>query len=280
MTEISASLVKELRDETNAGMMECKKALTEAAGDKVRALKILRERGVAIAAKKASRAANQGVIAAFVAPGMQSAGMVEVNCETDFVAKNDKFLAFVAALAKKASEAGEELVAQSAGEVTAKIAEIGENIVLRRAIKFVVQGTGAVAAYIHHGNSLGVLVECACGGSETLAKPDFAPLLKDLAMQVAASAPKYVSSADVPAAELASEREIFAKQITGKPANIVEKIVDGKMGKFYEQVCLNDQLFIKDDKVKISAVLKAAGAKLGDNVGVRRFARFQVGEKL
>lgn len=279
MAEISSALVKELREETNVGMMECKKALVEAGGDKAKALRILRERGAAIAAKKASRSANQGVVAAFISEDTRLGGMVEINCETDFVAKNEKFIAFAREAARKAAETEGDIAGLMAEAITAKIAEIGENIVLRRSARFAAQQPGATAAYIHYGNTIGVLVECGCGKPETTRSPDFAALMKDLAMQVAAAAPRYVAPQDVPAEVLTAEREIYAKQITGKPRNIIEKIVDGKIAKFYEQVCLNNQPFIKDDKQKISAVLKSAGAKTGDSIFVRRFARFQVGEK-
>lgn len=279
MTDISAALVKELREETNAGMMECKRALVEAQGDKAKAVTILRERGIAIAHKKASRAANQGVIASALLEGGRAGSLVEVNCETDFVAKNEKFKAFVQSLAGRAAAAEINLAEAAAAEVTAQIAEIKENIVVRRSLRYAVQGAGRVASYIHHGGTIGVLLEAACQKPETAGQPAFLELVKDLCLHVAASSPAYIDRHGVPAGVIAAERDIYAKQIVGKPANIIGKIVDGKMNKFYEQVCLVDQPFVKDQDKRVSALLKEQGALLNDAVSVRRFARFQVGEK-
>ncbi len=278
MTDISAALVKELRDATNAGMMECKRALVEAKGDKAQAIKILRERGIAIAQKKSSRSANQGVIASALAAGGRAGSLIEVNCETDFVAKNEKFKAFVQSLAERVAAAPAGDLA-AAAEITAKIAEIGENIVIRRTLGYALQGPGRVASYIHHGNTIGVLIETACAKPETAASPLFLELTKDLCLHIAASSPRFIDQRGVPAEVIAAEREIYGKQIQGKPANIVGKIVDGKMKKFYEQVCLVDQPFVKDQNKPVSALLKEKGAQLNDTLGVRRFARFQVGEK-
>ncbi len=279
MTHISAALVKELRDETNVGMMECKRALVEAQGDKSKAVTILRERGIAIAHKKSSRAANQGVIAAALLEDGRVGSLVEVNCETDFVAKNEKFKAFVQALAGQAATAEVNLSQTAATEITAKIAEIGENIVVRRNLRYSVQDTGRVAAYIHHGSTIGVLLEATCQKIETVANPLFHELLKDLCLHVAASNPGYIDRQGVPADIIAAEREIYAKQIEGKPANIIGKIVDGKINKFFEQVCLVDQPFVKDQDKRVSVLLKEKGALLNDSVSIRRFARFQVGEQ-
>lgn len=280
MVEISAALVKELREETNVGMMECKRALQETGGDKARAVKILRERGMAIAEKKAGRAANQGSIASAVTEHGRAGSLIEVNCETDFVAKNDTFKAFVAALAAQATGLDDSLAEAAKQAVTAKIAEIGENIVVRRNLRFVTQGAGAVTSYIHHGSTVGVLLELGCQKTETPATPAFKELAKDLCLHIAASSPRFTDRTAVPPDVIAAEREIFAKQVQGKPANIVDKIVDGKMNKFYEQACLVDQPFVKDQDKKVAALLKEKSAAAGETFTVRRFARFQVGEKL
>ena len=287
MTDISAALVKELRDATNVGMMECKRALVEAKGDKVLAVKLLRERGIAIAQKKSSRIANQGVIASALLEGGQSGSLIEINCETDFVAKNEKFKAFVQTLAERAAKAeingasrAINLAEAAIAEVTAKIAEIGENIVVRRNLRYAVQTTGRVASYIHHGNTIGVLLEASCQKIETVDHPVFLELLKDLCLHIAASSPQFIDRQSVPANVIAAERDICAKQIQGKPANIVGKIVDGKMNKYFEQICLVDQPFVKDQDKHVSVLLKEIAGQLGDTVSVRRFARFQVGEKL
>ena len=279
MVDISAALVKELREETNVGMMECKKALVEAGGDKAKAVKILRERGMAIAAKKSSRAANQGLVVSALV-GNKTGALIEINCETDFVAKNDGFKAFAADIAGRAAASQGDVAAEVKDLVTARIAEIGENIVFRRSVRFQVQGHGLVISYIHHGSTIGVLLECACGKPETEASPVFQALLKDIAMHIAAAFPKYLDRTTVPAAVIAAEREIFAKQVQGKPANIIEKIVDGKIGKFFEQACLVDQPFIKDQDQTVAALVKAKAAELGDTLTLKRFARYQVGEAI
>lgn len=280
MTDISAALVKELREETNVGMMECKRALIETNGDKKAAIKILRERGIAIAAKKATRAANQGVIASAIAAGAQAGSLIEINCETDFVAKNPGFRAFVQSLAEKAVAGDINLAEAAKAEITAKITETGENIVARRTLRYALQGTGAVTSYIHHGSMIGVLLEAGCQKSETLTNPVFLETVKDLCLQVAAANPKFLDSKSIPADVMAAERDICAKQVTGKPPAIVEKIVEGKMKKYYEQVCLVDQPFIKDPTKTITALLNEKGALLGDALTVRRFARFQIGEAI
>ncbi|MDO9541149.1 MAG: translation elongation factor Ts [Kiritimatiellia bacterium] len=278
MTEISVALVKALRDETNAGMMECKRALAEAKGDKTKALRILRERGIAIAEKKSSRAVNQGVISSFIAETGQAGSLIEVNCETDFAAKNDGFRSFVAKLAEKAVTSDGSLVEAVKEDITAKIAETGENIVVRRNIRFVLQKPGMVASYIHHGSKIGVLLELNCVQNDTAAKPDFKDLAKDICLHVTASAPRFLDRAGVPPEIVTAEKEIFAKQVTGKPPQIVEKIVEGKMGKFYGQACLLEQPFVKDQNKTIASLLAEKGKALADEIKVGRFVRFQVGE--
>ena len=278
MAEISASLVKELREETGVGMMECKKALVEAHGDKVAAVKILRESGMAIAAKKASRAAKQGVIAADVAADAQSGRMIEVNCETDFVAKNDNFKAFVAELLQNANGVADNGLAETAkAKVDAKIAEIGENIVARRNVSYKVQGTGAIAGYVHLGGKLGVLVEVGCQNAASVQNPAVKTLLADLTLHVTAVAPMCITRDQVPAATVQAEKEIYAKQVEGKPANIIDKIVAGKLDKYYSQACLVEQAFVKDQDKTVAAVLAEAGKAAGDEFTIRRFVRWQLG---
>ncbi len=279
MTEISALLVKELREETNVGIMECKRALVEAKGDKAQAIKILRHRGLAIAQKKATRAANQGVIASAIEGDGQAGSLVEVNCETDFVAKNEKFLAFVQQLAAQAAAAEVDLAQTAAAEITAQIAAIGENIVLRRQLRFARQATGKVVSYIHHGNRIGVLLEISCQKPETATQPLFLELAKDLCLHIAASSPLCLDRNSVPEAVAAAEREIYAKQVQDKPAQIIDKIVAGKMNKFYEQNCLVDQPFVKDQDQRVGELLKKTGGQLNDSLCIQRYARFQVGEK-
>lgn len=278
MSTISASLVKELREETGVGMMECKRALVEANGDKAAAIKILREAGMAIAAKKASRAAKQGIIAAYVSDDAQTGRMIEVNCETDFVAKNDNFKAFVNELLQDAAGLADDTLAEAAKDkVDAKIAEIGENIIARRNITYTVQNTGAVAAYVHMGGKLGVLVEVACSKPESVQTPAVKDLLSDLTLHITAAAPMCITRDEVPADLVAAEKDIYAKQVEGKPANIVEKIVEGKLDKYFGQICLVEQAFVKDQDKTIGQVLKDAGQAVGDDFTIVRFVRWQLG---
>jgi elongation factor Ts len=276
--EITAAMVKQLRDETGLGMMECKKALVETNGDKQAAIKVLRERGLAIAGKKADRVAKDGRIACEIYDGGKSGVMIEVNCETDFVARNASFQAFLKDLVQIAKTVGDNALAEAVREqVAAKIAEIGENIVVRRNVKYAVQGVGIVAGYIHLGEKVGVLVEIGCTKPESLSSDVFREAVKDVTLHIAASNPAYLQRADVPADVLQTEREIYAKQVEGKPAHIVEKIVAGKLDKFYQQNCLVEQAFVKDADHTVAEVLKARGDAIGDTLTIRRFARYQVG---
>ena len=276
--DISASMVKELRDETGLGMMECKKALIETNGDKAAAIKVLRERGMAIAGKKADRVAKDGRVACDIYDGGRTGVMIEVDCETDFVARNSVFQAFMKDLVVKAHNATDNGLAEAVkDQVQAKIAEIGENIIVRRNVRFQVQGEGIVAGYIHLGEKVGVLLEVGCTQAATVAKEAFRDAVKDVTLQIAASNPSYLDRASVPADVIAAEREIYAKQVENKPANIVQKIVDGKLEKFYQQGCLIEQAFVKDPDVSITEMLAARSKEVGDTLTVRRFVRYQVG---
>ena len=278
MAEISASLVKELREETGVGMMECKRALVEANGDKAAAIKLLRESGMAIAAKKASRTAKQGIIAAEIGADAQSGLMIEINCETDFVSKNDQFKNFVADLIPAARGIADNTLAEVAkAKVDARIAEIGENIIARRNISYRVQGTGAVAAYVHLGGKLGVMVEVGCKNAASVQNPAVKEMLADLTLHITAVNPACITRDQVPAETIQAEKEIYAKQVEGKPANIIEKIVAGKLEKFYGQICLVEQPFVKDQDKTVAAVLAEAGKAAGDEFTIRRFVRWQLG---
>ncbi|MBM4148567.1 MAG: translation elongation factor Ts [Lentisphaerae bacterium] len=278
MTEISAATVKQLRDSTNVSMMECKRALVEAGGDVEKATRLLRERGMAVAAKKASRTANQGLVASAASADGRTVSLVEVNCETDFVARNADFQKFVANVAARATETDAPLRDAMSDVVTAAVASIGENIVLKRNTRLSVQGVGMVGSYIHLGGKVGVLVEVACGKAETESKPGLAELAKDMTLQIAAASPKYVSPAEVDKALLAQERDIYAKQIQNKPPQVVEKIVDGKIKKFFSEICLVEQPYIREPKMTVQQVIDAKAKELGDTLSVRRFVRFQLGE--
>jgi len=277
MATITASLVKELRDTTKVSMMECKKALQEADGDIDAAMKCLRERGMAVAAKKATRTANQGLIASSSTEDGNTLSLVEVNCETDFVTRNQTFIDFVKLVSDKALETDEELSVLMKDELTAKIAEIGENMKIKRNIRYIATGNNAVASYIHLGGKVGVLVELSCEKTETKDSPVFQELIKDITLHIAAMAPKYLNSESVDADEIASERAIYAKQVEGKPENIIDKIVDGKMNKFFSEICLVNQGFVKEPKQSITELLAEVGKTLDDKIEIVRYVRFQLG---
>ncbi len=274
---ITASQVKELRDATNVSMMECKKALVECSGNMEEAIKKLRERGVAVAAKRAEKAANQGIIAAVESADGGTIGMVEVNCETDFVARNADFKAFVDSVARKAPETDKPLAEVLNDMLMEKIAATGENMKIRRNVRFVLGGTGKVASYIHMGGKVGVLIEVRCQKPETVSNPAFQEMVKDLTLHVAAANPAYLKPAEVSADAIAAEREIYAKQVEGKAANMVEKIVDGKMGKFFAETCLLHQGFVKEPKQSITELLEAVAKPLGETFEITRFVRYQLG---
>ncbi len=280
MAGITATLVKELRDETNVGMMDCKRALEETEGDKTEAIKLLREKGVAIAGKRASKTAKEGQVAASVETGGTSSVMIEVNCETDFVARNEVFQAFVKELVEKAKTVENDGLADAAkDELTDQIAAIGENLVVRRNVKYDVQGNGIVASYIHLGGKVGVLVEVGCEKEETKVSDVFKDAVKDVTLHIAASNPQYLVREDVSEDVIAAEREIYAKQAEGKPAQIIDKIVEGKMNKYYSQTCLVEQGFVKDPDQSVKDMLAAKGKELEDELVIRRFIRYQLGEE-
>ena len=295
MAEITAAVVKELREKTNAGMMDCKKALAEANGDMEAAIDILRKKGIASSTKRADREAKEGTVHAVLA-GDKTGVLVEVNCETDFVAKNENFRGFVDTLAQHVAgtDVADGDVAAVLGQplagtpgtvdeaVKAKGGEIGENVILRRFRRFVADGSSMVSSYIHMGGRVGVLIEVAAGKAETLASDGLRALVKDLTLQIAAASPLCLNRADVPAAAVAKEKEIFAEQMqnSGKPANVIEKIVEGKLGKFYSQHCLLEQGFIKEPDQTVEDLINATGKALGDTITVKRFARYSLGEEL
>ncbi len=291
MAEISAQTVKQLRDLTGAGMMECKKALVEADGDFEEAQVILRKRGLATAAKKASRSAREGIIGLHVSPAADSAVLVEVNCETDFVAKTGDFQKFVEEVVQLIAEKQPATVDELRhlpskldpsltveGRLTQLIAKIGENMGIPRFIIY--RAKGVLSAYVHPGARLVSAVDVVCARPETKARPEFAELLNDLAMQVAAASPQFLSRADVSVGALAKEKEIQRARALaeGKPEKIVDKVVEGRLGKFYSEVCLLDQPFIKDDSVSIAQLLANKSREFGDNLTLAAFLRYKVGE--
>lgn len=261
--EIKASAVKSLRDATGAGMMACKEALAEANGNVEQAIKLLREKGLADAGKKAGRIAAEGRIDGAANPDGKTALLVEVNCESDFLAKNEKFAAWSAAFAGKLLAAG---ITDAAGiegtplgeELQVQTANFGERLVLRRLVRQTAPADGLVASYIHFNAKLGVLLTATGPASGQ-------DILRQLAMHAAASQPQYLNRAAVDAATVATEKEIYLKQLSddpkmaAKPQPVKEKIVEGKLGKFYQQVCLIEQPYIHDDKQCVGAIATAAG---------------------
>jgi elongation factor Ts len=275
--QIDPKAVKALRDKTNAGMMECKAALVEAQGNLEAAVDILRKKGAANAAKKADRETREGVVAFALSADQTAAAIVEVNCETDFVARNEDFRGFCDRLAKTVLDnptADLEPLRQET------ITKTGENVTIRRHERIQVSGSGQVAAYIHQGSKLGVLVEVGASKAETLTNPAFTELVRSLTLQIAAMSPLYVRSSDVPADVLERERQVQSesKDVQGKPANIIENIVKGKLNAFYKQICLLDQENFQNNKQSIAQLLAETSKSLGDEISVRRFLRFMVGD--
>jgi len=272
---ISASLVKELREKTGAGMMDCKKVLTETNGDMEKASELLRERGIAKAAKKSERIAAEGLVYAYVSEDKKVAAVVEVNAETDFVAKNAEFQKFVedvtmVVVKENPTDVQDLLTKAMDGKtveavLTDKIATIGENMSIRRFVRF--ESEGLVESYIHGNGKIGVLVDLDVQNSE---------LAKDVCMQIAAARPEYLDRTQVPADVLNKEMEILKAQAMneGKPEAIAEKIVNGRIQKFYSEICLVDQAFVKNPDMTITQLLKEKGAK------INRYARFEKGEGL
>ena len=263
---ITADLVKQLREKTGAGMMDCKKVLTETDGDMEKAAELLRERGIAKAAKKSSRIAAEGLVTTYVTADHKVGSVVEVNAETDFVAKNDEFVQFVKDVAEIVAEknpadveALKALDYKGTGKtvqdvLTDKIATIGENMSIRRFERF--ETKGIIESYIHAGGKIGVLVDFSKGDDLVLAK--------DVCMQIAAARPEYVSRETVPEERVKKEMEILKAQAMneGKPAEIAEKMVQGRIGKFYGEICLVDQEFVKDPNVKVGDLVKSKGAEV------------------
>lgn len=288
---ISAKDVMELRKQTDCGMMECKKALTEADGDFAKAVELLRERGLATAAKKAGRVAAEGMVYADYCSACKVGVVIEVNAETDFVAKNDKFVAFVKDAAKVVMQEDpadvEALMNCKMGDGTVDdalkqlILVIKENIKVRRFVRY----EGPCAAYVHGGGTHAVLVSFETS-DEVAAKPEFAAYGKDIAMQIAASNPSYVDQATVPAEVVEKEKEIMLAQMANdpktanKPEAVKVKMIEGKIKKFYKENCLVEQEFVKDSDLTVAQYTAKVAKELGGEIKVVKFARFQKGEGL
>lgn len=284
MAQISAALVKELRDRTAAGMMDCKKALEECEADVEKAIDWLRQKGLSKAAKKAGRATTEGVIAKKANADNTSVSIVEVKCETDFVARGDQFQSFAESVVtrvfdkKPADDAA--LQALLGDDVNQQIATLGENMSVGRFCCMQVNGNGVIGNYIHSNGKIGVLVEVNCKKPETAKKPELFELAKNIAMQVAAANAICLDESSIDPVVVEREREVFRQKTLdeGKPANIVEKIVEGRIKKFYQEVCLMDQGYIRDDSVTVKALVANEGKALGDELSVARFTCIRLGE--
>ena len=283
---ITAQAVKELRERTGAGMMDCKKALTETNGDMEKAVEVLREKGLAAAAKKAGRVAAEGIVKTFISEDMKKGAMVEVNCETDFVADNAEFIEFAGKVAEMAANNDvstvEELVALKYNDdktvqevLTELIAKIGENMTVRRFEKVAVEN-GVVQSYIHGGGRIGVLVQLACDSNSS----ELTQVAKDVCMQIAAANPLFLSENEVDSKALETEKGIYRAQALneGKPEKIVEKMVEGRIKKYYKEVCLLNQPWVKDADKSISKYLEEKSKEVGSPITVQKYFRFERGE--
>lgn len=281
---ISAQMVKDLRDKTGAGMMDCKKALDEVGGDLEKAIDWLRQKGIAKAAKKSGRATSEGLVTvAESADGMQVA-MASLLCETDFVSRGEQFQALAAQVAQTVLEKNPAdaaaLEAAVGDQVTQLIASVGENMQLGAFARYSKDSDcDLVGRYIHANNKIGVLVLVRCGKAESAGKPEVQELAKNLAMQIAAANPLALDAASLDPAVVEREREVYRQKALeeGKPAQIVDKIAEGAVKKFQKEVCLLEQPFIRDDKKSIADVLREAGKAVGDDLTVTAFSRIQLG---
>jgi elongation factor Ts len=284
---IPAEMVKKLRDQTGAGMMDCKTALAEANGNFDEATTILRKKGLASAAKKAGRTTNEGLIGRRLSADHATGTLVEVNCESDFVARTEEFLQLIEDVLTEIDKAGDAAnqawLDNPDGVVKKRVAvtigKLGENMAAPRFVRY--SGKGYVGQYIHMGGKLGVQVEFGGVTPEIAKRDEFATLVKEIAMQIAAASPSYTARDVVPADVLEKEKSIYRAQMenSGKPANVIDKIVDGKLGSFYAQVVLPDQPSIRDPKQTVRDVIAAVNKALGASVSVTRFARLKVGEQ-
>ena len=284
MAEVTMDTIKELRALTNAGMMDCKKALIETNGDMEEAIKVLRKKGQAIQVKRADKEAKEGLVAAAGCVKCGAVALVEVNCETDFVAKTDGFKAFVAKAAEKAVAGEADVAAAMAEELSALVASTGENMKISRVERYEYPALGKVESYIHMGGKIGVMVEVGCTKAETAEKPEFNEFARDIALQIAALAPRWLDETQIPADIVESEKAIYLPQLeadpknANKPEKIKEGIISGKFRKFAAENCLVDQEFVKISKTSIKQHAANVGKALGDTLTIKRYVRFQLGQ--
>ena len=278
---ITIAQIKELREATSAGMGACKEALNATNGDMQEAIKYLREKGLAVAAKRVDKESKEGIVALASAEDGKTLALAEVNCETDFVAKTEAFVKFVNDAAKVALE-GKDIAETLKDDYQMLLTKTGENVKIRRAERYALEGTGCVSGYIHMGGKIGVLVELGCGKAETADKAEFKELAHMICLQVAASAPKYVNAEDIPQAEIDAELEIklnALKEQKGKlpPEQALVGIKKGMAAKFATQIALLKQDYVVNPDVNVEKYIESVAKELGDTVSVKRFARLQLG---
>jgi len=277
MSTISKEDVLNLREKTGAGLIDCKRALAESNGDLDEAISILRKKGVASAAKKAGRDAGEGIIATNISEDRSKAILVEVNCETDFVAKNDDFVSFAAEVASDLLQnPGIDLESKR----TEQVAKIGENIRIARSQILEPSGNGLVESYVHTGSKVAVLVSLSSDSSDDLSDDAVIAMAKDLCMHIAATSPVCVSREDVPSELVAKEKEIATAQAEGKPPQAIEKIVQGKLDKYFSNSCLLEQPFVKNPDQSVGELVNSVAKESGLSFKVEQFVRFQVGEEV
>jgi len=276
MSAISKDDVLNLREKTGAGLIDCKRALVESNGDIDEAISILRKKGVASAAKKAGRDAGEGIVAQCLSEDRTKGILVEVNCETDFVAKNDDFVSFASDVARQLlANPDSDLEAQR----TEQVAKIGENIRISRSSTLAPNATGLVESYVHTGGKVAVLLTLGSSTTEAANSENVKLLAKDLCMHIAATSPVCVSRDEVPADLVAKEKEIALAQAEGKPPQAIEKIVQGKLDKYFANSCFLEQSFVKDPDHSIKGLLEKTGKEIDAELSVEKFIRFQVGEE-
>jgi elongation factor Ts len=279
MADITVAMINDLRKQTSAGMMDCKKALKKTDGDFEAAIKVLRENGAVIQQKRANKESKQGIINAVASEDGKTLALAEVNTETDFVAKTDNFINFSLAVTNEVLAKGEDVTESMKEALMTIVSQTGENVKIRRTARMSLTSTGKVESYIHMGGKVGVLVEVACGKAKTESNEKFAQLVHDLTLQIAAAAPAYLVSDEVPADLIDAEKDIYRNQLKdeNKPENIMENILKGKIKKFFSEICLVNQPFVKEPKMSITDVVNTCAKECDDTIEIKRYVRFQLG---
>lgn len=282
MSDISAKLVKQLRDKTNAGIMACKKALVETNGDMDAAIKWLREKGMSDAAKKSDRETAEGTVAVATSSDSRTGTIIEVKCETDFVARNADYSKFASDLAElilnEDNPTTESITEKYEDHIKQAIAKFGENITIGQVGKLSVD-TGMVQKYVHGVGNIGVIATFETGKQQNVESEDFTAMTMGIVMHIAAMNPDYLERSSVPEDVINEQKDILAKKAkeTGKPDNVIEKMVTGQLNKFYGEICLVDQPYVKDQKKNVGSIIKETGKNLGDEIKIKEFIRFQLG---